>query len=183
MWTPPRGRMSTGLPGKWLAPLMDQERLRKGGKAELDYESSEESQRAALLSAPRRTEPTQGLRPQRVFHGIRCPAGREGPDTLSSAWWGWREFGGVTAVTCAAGGVSGLSVPLQKGTHGPPEGCCEAGIASGDRGQGGIAKNTPSRATGAELKTHQRRPGGLASEAASARTSTWKQGGPDLRPG
>lgn len=24
--------MSTGLPGKWLAPLMDQERLRKGEK-------------------------------------------------------------------------------------------------------------------------------------------------------
>ena len=24
VWTPPQGRMSTGLPGKWLAPLMDQ---------------------------------------------------------------------------------------------------------------------------------------------------------------
>lgn len=61
--TPPRGRMSTGLPGKWLAPLMDQERLR-WGKAELDYESSEESQRAALLSHPDGQSPHKGYGPK-----------------------------------------------------------------------------------------------------------------------
>lgn len=91
--------MSTGLPEMWLAPLMDQERLREGEKAGLDYEISEESQTAALLGAPRWMAPTGGSRPPEGFPWSRVPcwAGR--------AKWGWRELGGMAGHPCCRRGL------------------------------------------------------------------------------